>query len=118
MIRRPPRSTLFPYTTLFRSSAARRRAIDRRSESSTRSSLPYSRPRARWWASHAVIGRSNDVEDEISIMIVSSGSDICRYRQCYRTQHVGIDAQVDARAFQAAMSKEVADCLHSDTAVE
>src|SRR5256884_5577269 len=26
MIRRPPRSTLFPYTTLFRSRAARRRA--------------------------------------------------------------------------------------------
>src|ERR1039458_3617792 len=26
MIRRPPRSTLFPYTTLFRSGAARRRA--------------------------------------------------------------------------------------------
>src|SRR3712207_7605847 len=25
MIRRPPRSTLFPYTTLFRSAAARRR---------------------------------------------------------------------------------------------
>src|SRR2546430_15749121 len=27
MIRRPPRSTLFPYTTLFRSAAARERAI-------------------------------------------------------------------------------------------
>src|SRR3712207_7221112 len=27
MIRRPPRSTLFPYTTLFRSSAAARRAF-------------------------------------------------------------------------------------------
>src|SRR3989442_5156797 len=26
MIRRPPRSTLFPYTTLFRSTSARRRA--------------------------------------------------------------------------------------------
>src|SRR6266566_8663333 len=26
MLRRPPRSTLFPYTTLFRSRAARRRA--------------------------------------------------------------------------------------------
>src|SRR3712207_7307915 len=26
MIRRPPRSTLFPYTTLFRSSSARRRS--------------------------------------------------------------------------------------------
>src|SRR2546430_13156477 len=28
MIRRPPRSTLFPYTTLFRSLAARRKLID------------------------------------------------------------------------------------------
>src|SRR2546430_6552847 len=30
MIRRPPRSTLFPYTTLFRSPAARRRTAHRR----------------------------------------------------------------------------------------
>src|SRR5438876_5068834 len=30
MIRRPPRSTLFPYTTLFRSEAGRRRARRRR----------------------------------------------------------------------------------------
>src|SRR2546422_7100378 len=29
MIRRPPRSTLFPYTTLFRSHARRRQALDR-----------------------------------------------------------------------------------------
>src|SRR3712207_8305648 len=29
MIRRPPRSTLFPYTTLFRSSAGRRRDEER-----------------------------------------------------------------------------------------
>src|SRR5438067_10471649 len=28
MIRRPPRSTLFPYTTLFRSQLAQRRAVD------------------------------------------------------------------------------------------
>src|SRR5256885_9231124 len=28
MIRRPPRSTLFPYTTLFRSRGRRRRAVD------------------------------------------------------------------------------------------
>src|SRR5574339_1085726 len=35
MIRRPPRSTLFPYTTLFRSGAARARAAD----------LPRDRPR-------------------------------------------------------------------------
>src|SRR6266536_1424222 len=31
MIRRPPRSTLFPYTTLFRSSGGRRRRAERRS---------------------------------------------------------------------------------------
>src|SRR3712207_8139951 len=30
MIRRPPRSTLFPYTTLFRSLAAERDALDER----------------------------------------------------------------------------------------
>src|SRR2546425_5393206 len=29
MIRRPPRSTLFPYTTLFRSERRRRHAVDR-----------------------------------------------------------------------------------------
>src|SRR5258707_8415024 len=28
MIRRPPRSTLFPYTTLFRSGASKRRAVE------------------------------------------------------------------------------------------
>src|SRR2546422_4349566 len=33
MIRRPPRSTLFPYTTLFRSSAAPSRALTRRQNS-------------------------------------------------------------------------------------
>src|SRR3712207_9072797 len=32
MIRRPPRSTLFPYTTLFRSEAARRLGLDRAAE--------------------------------------------------------------------------------------
>src|SRR3712207_7505219 len=30
MIRRPPRSTLFPYTTLFRSSTAAKRGVKRR----------------------------------------------------------------------------------------
>src|SRR5260221_775591 len=35
MIRRPPRSTLFPYTTLFRSVHANERAIERASERAT-----------------------------------------------------------------------------------
>src|SRR3712207_8800655 len=34
MIRRPPRSTLFPYTTLFRSARGARAGVDERSEMS------------------------------------------------------------------------------------
>src|SRR2546425_8780840 len=45
MIRRPPRSTLFPYTTLFRSRCSRRRARPRRGES-TRPDAAHPRPRS------------------------------------------------------------------------
>src|SRR2546422_3796443 len=43
MIRRPPRSTLFPYTTLFRSTGGGRRKVDRttRTVDCTRESQPY-----------------------------------------------------------------------------
>src|SRR5256885_7913433 len=41
MIRRPPRSTLFPYTTLFRSTRGRRRAAP--PAAPTRPSLPHPR---------------------------------------------------------------------------
>src|SRR3989454_6859182 len=43
MIRRPPRSTLFPYTTLFRSALARRghaAAVDRARPAARRRALP------------------------------------------------------------------------------
>src|SRR5256886_3435420 len=49
MIRRPPRSTLFPYTTLFRSRVARRRAGSRSSRARARSAEsapPRSSPRS------------------------------------------------------------------------
>src|SRR3712207_8402729 len=52
MIRRPPRSTLFPYTTLFRSRAARaRRAPGQRMERRSPSfwSMPSFLPRTRGW---------------------------------------------------------------------
>src|SRR5258708_26495104 len=42
MIRRPPRSTLFPYTTLFRSPGARWRTIDGRGDASL-ASAPFSK---------------------------------------------------------------------------
>src|SRR3712207_7050782 len=40
MIRRPPRSTLFPYTTLFRSSVSQRSARDGLPQSTTQRSTP------------------------------------------------------------------------------
>src|SRR2546429_1514883 len=52
MIRRPPRSTLFPYTTLFRSLAPT--APDRRC--TTRPAMPL--PRARDRGRHALLGPS------------------------------------------------------------
>src|SRR5688572_31731701 len=45
MIRRPPRSTLFPYTTLFRSRERRRRRVHSRGEAGG-GELPLARPGA------------------------------------------------------------------------
>src|SRR3712207_7457127 len=44
MIRRPPRSTLFPYTTLFRSSGSAPRARARSSDAITRAAAPSFKP--------------------------------------------------------------------------
>src|SRR2546428_1219875 len=46
MIRRPPRSTLFPYTTLFRSACPRRRRRQLESEELQGVSAPARRPRS------------------------------------------------------------------------
>src|SRR2546430_10208486 len=47
MIRRPPRSTLFPYTTLFRSSPPRSGRSARNARTARKRSVPGSRPRRR-----------------------------------------------------------------------
>src|SRR5258708_13463662 len=51
MIRRPPRSTLFPYTTLFRSSVRPRRAVARgreyRAASASRCGQPHAQIQTR-----------------------------------------------------------------------
>src|SRR5207248_3423076 len=44
MIRRPPRSTLFPYTTLFRSSIATRRRASQSCAARARASPPAEKP--------------------------------------------------------------------------
>src|SRR2546426_2737023 len=48
MIRRPPRSTLFPYTTLFRSAAFALRMISNRLCNGTRSRAPIVIPSMAW----------------------------------------------------------------------
>src|SRR2546430_12622890 len=47
-IRRPPRSTLFPYTTLFRSQSHTTLSADRRSRSKSMPSPPPTAECARW----------------------------------------------------------------------
>src|SRR2546422_5503986 len=47
MIRRPPRSTLFPYTTLFRSEAAERHHVERLAEDRERDDRNQDRERDR-----------------------------------------------------------------------
>src|SRR5438552_13852651 len=65
MIRRPPRSTLFPYTTLFRSSSS---AWNRGSSSSTgilRMGQRRSSPRWRWRARRTSHSRSEEHTSEL-----------------------------------------------------
>src|SRR3712207_7891526 len=74
MIRRPPRSTLFPYTTLFRSRAANgvtRRKFTRpfsyRSSGATkRGGLSSSRPRRSISARTSTVGRASRSEEHPS----------------------------------------------------
>src|SRR3712207_8339250 len=54
MIRRPPRSTLFPYTTLFRSRLARGR--DTPQNVGSKWTLRLARTRHVWWLSRSVAG--------------------------------------------------------------
>src|SRR3712207_8632393 len=64
MIRRPPRSTLFPYTTLFRSQSRRRQAEAARADAELRSGLRAVAARAR--VPRGDIGEEDaDIETEI-----------------------------------------------------
>src|SRR3712207_8205318 len=59
MIRRPPRSTLFPYTTLFRSNGARRRSRPAETGGARRAAVGDARARERTRADGVCrVGRS------------------------------------------------------------
>src|SRR2546421_5128650 len=70
MIRRPPRSTLFPYTTLFRSWAARCRgaSISRRAIVSSTSVASIDDRRKRTWGDRKST-RLNSSHDQISYAV-------------------------------------------------
>src|SRR3712207_8595255 len=72
MIRRPPRSTLFPYTTLFRSIATSRTPPSTLTSKSSRprppmphSSHAQGQARQRWWRLNETSGRSEEHTSEL-----------------------------------------------------
>src|SRR2546426_9214571 len=66
MIRRPPRSTLFPYTTLFRSLAGRRaQRHDRDIEARLIETLGHGRARVQDLAAQVRLGRSEEHTSEL-----------------------------------------------------
>src|SRR6185436_6912115 len=83
MIRRPPRSTLFPYTTLFRSPKLRQRAdvVGRRNAAQVaarvaqvvvgkhRRERPGHRGTLRRWLTHAGRGKSRGAEVELQRLL-------------------------------------------------
>src|SRR2546430_13276635 len=88
MIRRPPRSTLFPYTTLFRSSAA---TDDRRDRAR---GVPFRREAARHraWAASRRSTRRRGRQDRKSTRLNSSHSQIsyavfCLKKKTEKAEH-------------------------------
>src|SRR5262245_62527672 len=70
MIRRPPRSTLFPYTTLFRSAAVGLRAVRR--ESAAQSEIDGSADLRSWYAFRRSACPLRPLEDRKSTRLNSS----------------------------------------------
>src|SRR5256885_3324289 len=100
MIRRPPRSTLFPYTTLFRSAprksakrsiAARAKRACRSRGSKTTSRAPIDRKSTRLNSSHLVISyavfclkkKKKHQSDQLYLYDISSTSTHCPHTTIY-----------------------------------
>src|SRR2546421_5982143 len=73
MIRRPPRSTLFPYTTLFRSQVFRHDAAARQ-----RRMHDPSCPRPQGHVGHAPLGREKQRSEEHTSELQSRSDLVCR----------------------------------------
>src|SRR5690349_24233745 len=83
MIPHPPRSTLFPYTTLFRSTSSKRPRSRQREPSTRRSTNPTIAsalaPRAHAWCSPAPMGKNRRSRSEEHTSELQSRRDlVCR----------------------------------------
>src|SRR3712207_8372366 len=76
MIRRPPRSTLFPYTTLFRSRAQRERSGDHQMRATFEASTSPVRSHPRVSASTPSRGSNSSLVDRKSTRLNSSHANI------------------------------------------
>src|SRR2546430_13421456 len=83
MIRRPPRSTLFPYTTLFRS-----RRLRARPDAARARRLEADRDRARGGDRHADRGRSEEHTSELQ----SQSNLVCRLLLEKKKTHLHLPA--------------------------
>src|SRR6266536_2580154 len=94
MIRRPPRPTLFPYTTLFRSGAARRRDRERLDRADPAGLAAQDRKSTRLnssheWNSYAVFclkkkNRGNHGVPSLGEIVKETADDLCRLHQNLR----------------------------------
>src|SRR5690606_41961077 len=80
LLRRPPRSTLFPYTTLFRSPAGRAGALPRRAGDGRRGGVFAGNPRQRRRSARPVgrAGRSRRRSEEHTSELQSRENLVCR----------------------------------------
>src|SRR2546430_13159262 len=74
MIRRPPRSTLFPYTTLFRSVGGERDVLDARDGGQVANQVGEVRAQQRFAARQAELARSEEHTSELQ----SQSNLVCR----------------------------------------
>src|SRR3712207_8452908 len=91
MIRRPPRSTLFPYTTLFRSAQAEREAVAPGSDAGQSAPRTSSKKSARGTQASAPAARAQQsaaAEDRKSTRLNSSHANISYAVFCLKKKNI------------------------------
>src|SRR2546430_4287596 len=97
MIRRPPRSTLFPYTTLFRSQSAKKEAASRGIEELQSAAISHARV-------SIAIGPIRDMLDRKSTRLNSSHSQISYAVFCLKKKN---DKHCTRRLFRHSMPVKI-----------